>query len=106
MDDDAKMLGSGSSTATTSVANSMRLVSFDFSGTTHLRLYQFTGYRISAWKCSINRLIATDKHISLITAVFSGRYVAEAVKRQCEDDAQAFVDVVDEVLPRSSIQGK
>jgi len=67
---------------------------------------QFAGYRISAWKRSIGRPIAIDKRVSLITAVFLDRFVAEAVKRLCRDDAQAFVDVLDEVLPHSSVQGK
>jgi len=67
---------------------------------------QFTGYRISVWKRSIGQPIAIDKRISLVTAIFSGRRVAEAVKCLCRDDAQAFVDVVDEVLPHSSTQGK
>ena len=43
--------------------------------------------------------IAVDKRISLITAIFSNRGVTEAVKRLFKDDAQAFVDVVDEVVP-------
>ena len=47
-----------------------------------------------------------DKRISLITAIFSDRCVAEAVKHLSRDDAQAFVDVVDEVFLRSSVQGK
>ena len=50
--------------------------------------------------------IAADKRISLVTAIFSNRGVAEAIKRLCEDDAQAFVDVVDEVFSHSSIQGE
>ena len=70
------------------------------------RLDQLTGYRISAWKRSIDRPIAIDKRISLITAIFSDRFVAEVAKRLYEDDAQVFVDVVDEVLLRSSTQGK
>ena len=32
--------------------------------------------------------------------------MAEAVKRLCRDDAQVFVDVVEEVLPHSSVQGR
>jgi len=106
MDDDAAMLGPGSSSASTSVANFVRPVSFDLSGTTYLRLDQFTGYRVSVWKRSIDRPIAIDKRISLIKAIFSDRYVVDAVKRLCREDVQAFVDVVDEVLPHSSVQGK
>jgi len=101
MDDDATMLGSGTSTASTGVAYFVRLVSFNLSGTAHLR---FTGYRISTWKRSMDRPIAVDKRISLITALFSNRGVAEALKRLSRVDAQAFVDVVDEVLLRSSVQ--
>jgi len=103
MDDNAAMLGSRTSSASTSVANFVRLVSFDLSGTMHLRPDQFTGYRISAWKRSIDRPIAIDKRITLITAIFSDRRVAEAVKRLCREDAQAFIDVVDEVLPHAFV---
>ena len=106
MDDDAAMLGSGTSSASTSVADFVWLVSLNLSGTTYLRPDQFTGYRISAWKRSVGQPIAIDKRISLITAVFSDRRVAEVAKRLSKDDAQAFVDMVDEVLPRSSVQGK
>ena len=58
------------------------------------------------WKHSINRPIVIDNRISLITAVFSDRRVAQAVRCLSRDDAQAFVDVVDEVLLRSSARGK
>ena len=61
---------------------------------------------MSAWKRSIDQPIAIDKRISLITAIFSNRSVAEAVKHLCKEDVQAFVDVVDEVLPCSSVQAK
>ena len=84
----------------------MRLVSFDLSGTAGLRPDQFTGYRITAWKRSIDRPIVVDQRISLITAIFFDHGVAEAVKRLSRDDAQAFVDVVDEVVPYSPIEGK
>jgi len=104
MEYDAAMLGSGSSSTSTGVADFVQLVSFNLSGTAHLRPDRFTGYRISAWKRSNDKPIAMDKRISLITAIFSNRFVAEAVKLLCREDAQAFVDVVDEVLPRSSIQ--
>ena len=106
MDDDSAMLGPGTPSASTSVGDFVRLVSFDLSGTAYLRPDQFTGYRISAWKRSIDQPIAIDERISLITAIFSNRSVAEAVKCLCREDAQAFVDVVDEVLPQSFVQGK
>ena len=47
-----------------------------------------------------------DKRISLITAIFSNRFVAEAVRHLSREDVQALVDVTDEVLPHSLIQGK
>ena len=61
---------------------------------------------MSAWKRSIDQPIAIDKRITLITAIFSNRSVAEAVKHLCREDVQAFVDAVDEVLPHSSVQGR
>ena len=105
MDDDSAVLGSGTSAASTSVADIVQLVSFDLSGTAHLRPEKFTGYRISAWKRSADQPITIDKRISSITAILSNRFVAEAVKRLCREDAQAFVDVVD-VFFHSSIQEK
>ena len=76
------------------------------SETTDFRPDQFMGYRISAWKRSISQPIDIDKRISLITAIFSNHGVAKVAENLCRDDAQAFVDVVDEVLPHPSVQGK
>ena len=106
MDDDTAMLGPGSSSTSTNVADFVRLVSFDLSGTSRLRPGRFMYCRISMWKRSMDQPIAIDKRISLVTAIFSNRGVAEAVKRLSRDDAQAFVDVVDEVILHSSIQVK
>jgi len=106
MDDDAAVLGPGGSSTSTYVADLVRLVSFGFFETARLQPNKFAGYRISAWKRSIDQPIAVDKRISLITAIFSNRGVAEAVKRLSRDDAQAFVDVVDEVVPHSPVQGE
>ena len=41
--------------------------------------------------------LGTDERISLITDIFGNNKI-EMVERLCEDDAQSFVDVVDEVL--------
>jgi len=106
MDYDSAMLGPGTSSASAGVEDFVQLVSFDLSGTAHLRSDRFMGYRISAWKRSIDQPIAIDKRISLITAIFSNHSVAEAVKCLSREDAQAFVDVVDEVHPHSSVQRK
>ena len=46
----------------------------------------------------VGRPLAKDQHISLITYMFSDRDETEAVKRLSGDDAQSFVDVIDEVL--------
>ena len=105
MDDDAAVLGPGGSSTSTYVADFVRLVSLDLSETARLQPDKFTGYRISAWKRSMDQPIAVDKRISLITAIFSNRGVAETVKRLSRDDAQAFVDTVDEVVPHSPVQG-
>jgi len=106
MDDDAAMLGSGSSSTSTGIVYLVQFVSFDLSETTHLWPDQFTGYRVSAWKRSTDQPIAMDKRISLITAIFSNRFAAETVKLLCKEDAQAFVDVADEVLRHSPIRVK
>ena len=47
----------------------------------------------------INRPLAKDERISLITDIFSDRDETEVVKCLSGDDAQSFVDVIDEVLP-------
>ena len=47
----------------------------------------------------IDRPFATDQRIPLITTIFSDPDEAEAVKRLCGDDAQSFIDVIDEVFP-------
>jgi len=106
MDDDAAVLGPGGSSTSTYVAGFVRLVSFDLFETASPQPDKFTGYRISAWKRSMDQPIAVDKRISLITAIFSNRGVVDTVKRLSRDDAQAFVDVVDEVLSYSSVQGR
>jgi len=103
MDDDPAMLGPRCSSTSTSVADVVQFVSFNLAGTTDLWPDQFTGYRISAWKRSTDRPISTDKRVSLITAIFSNRFMAKAVERLCREDAQAIVDVTDEVLPHSLI---
>jgi len=53
---------------------------------------------IPAWKRLIDRSLTTDERISLIKSIFSNHDENEMVKRLCGDDAQTFVDVIDEVL--------
>ncbi|KAF9784385.1 hypothetical protein BJ322DRAFT_846481 [Thelephora terrestris] len=54
-----------------------------------------------AWKHLISRPLPTDERISLITAIFSDCTEADTVNHLHGGDAQAFVDVIDEVLSRS-----
>ena len=56
-----------------------------------------------AWKQLITRPLTTDERISLVTSIFSDRNQAEVVDRISGDDAQTFVDVVDEVRFNSPI---
>ena len=50
--------------------------------------------------------LASDDQISLITDIFSDRDEIEVVKHLYGDDAQSFVDVIDEVLPLSLVLTK
>ena len=52
-----------------------------------------------AWKRLVNRPVMIERRIDLIKVIFADRNELEAVKRLCGGDAQAFVDVLDEVLP-------
>jgi len=50
-----------------------------------------------AWKELISHPLTMDKRISMIAAIFSDRNQAKMVERLDGDDAQIFIDVVDEV---------
>ena len=56
--------------------------------------------RIPAWKRLIDHPLGTNERISLITYIFDSDET-EAVKNLRGDDAQLFVDVVDEVFSHS-----
>jgi len=45
----------------------------------------------------IGRPRATDEHVSLVTNIFSDDDEIQVVKGLREDDAQVFIDVIDEV---------
>ena len=53
----------------------------------------------------IDRSLATDERVSLITDVLSDHDETEAVQNLRGSDAQSFVDVVDEVIPHFSSSG-
>jgi hypothetical protein len=55
----------------------------------------------SAWERLINRSFAARDRTPLIAAIFSNPNVVEKVKSLSGDDAQAFIDVIDEASPRS-----
>jgi hypothetical protein len=50
-----------------------------------------------AWKRLISRTLATPERISLITKIFSNRDEVEVVEMLSGDDAQNFINVIDEV---------
>jgi hypothetical protein len=50
-----------------------------------------------AWKLLISHTLATHERISLITAIFSDNDQVDMVENLSGDDAQNFIDVVDEV---------
>ena len=59
----------------------------------------FTCSGTLAWKRLIDCTPAPDERISLIISIFSDRRETEEVKCLHGHDAQAFVDIMDEVLP-------
>ena len=50
-----------------------------------------------AWKHLINSTLAANKRIPLILAMFSDHHEIEIAGHLCRDDAQAFVNIIDEV---------
>ena len=54
---------------------------------------------VPAWKRLIGRPLAANESISLITDLLSDRSEVEAIKRLSTDEAQSFVDVLDQVFP-------
>ena len=52
---------------------------------------------VPAWKWLINRTLTMPDRISLITTIFSDRNQVDVVRNLSRDDAQSFIDVVDEV---------
>lgn len=54
---------------------------------------------VPAWKRLINYPPTSDERVSLITDIFSNRDEIEVVKRLHGDEAQSFIDTIDEVLP-------
>lgn len=61
------------------------------------------GSGIPVWKFLINCPLTMEDRLSLITAIFSRCKEIEIITGLSGDDAQSFVDVIDEVLPHSSI---
>ena len=52
---------------------------------------------LPAWKQLLDPTLATHKRISLILTIFSGSDEVEITRIFFGDDAQTFVDVIDEV---------
>ena len=51
------------------------------------------------WKHLISRPLVTRKCIPLLMAIFSDKYETGVVQNLRGDDAQTFIDVIDEVPP-------
>ena len=54
---------------------------------------------VPAWKRLIGRPLAANECIPLIADVLSDRGEVEAINRLSLDEAQSFVDVLDQVFP-------
>lgn len=52
---------------------------------------------VPVWKQLISHPLPTNECVSLIMAIFSDRDELHEVNNLCGDDAQAFIDVIDEV---------
>ena len=61
----------------------------------------FSGSDPPAWKRLISRTLTTQERVSLITTIFSERDGLEVATFLSGEDAQAFIDVVDEVRPHT-----
>lgn len=98
MDLDTTMLESRSSPAPAGAHNFLLFVSFS-SGAYVRRPDPFlTHSGTPAWKRLIDRPFYLDKQVSLTTHIFSDRDETETVRHLRGDDAQSFVDVVDQVI--------
>lgn len=58
---------------------------------------------LPAWKQLASRTLTAEECVSAITVIFSDRSAVETVGYLSGDDAQAFVDVIDEVSLRSFV---
>ena len=54
---------------------------------------------VPAWKRLITCPLTTSECISLIADLLSDRGEVEAIKRLSMDEAQTFVDILDQVFP-------
>ena len=59
---------------------------------------------ITTWKRLTDRPLMMDERVSLIADPCSDRDKTEALKGLSGDDAQAFIDMIDEVPPRSHVR--
>ena len=53
------------------------------------------------WKRLISNTLVTHERISLIETIFSDSNQVEVVKQLSGDDAQSFIDTIDEVISRT-----
>lgn len=65
----------------------------------HQRPDQLLVRSVSPWKRLISRPVVTHESVSLIIDIFSDNHKIGMVRSLRGDDAQVFVDLVDQVLP-------
>ena len=102
MDVDATLLGTGSSLTPGNFRGPGRFplpVSFSF---TPLIILPCIDYVLvcsdrPAWKRLISDPLSADERISLITTIFSDHDMTKVVEYLSGDDAQTFINVIDEV---------
>ena len=76
---------------------------FEF-GTEHTSTDQFPSSSDSPlWKHLIDRRLTEDERVSLIVDLFSDHSEFEALKDLSKDDAQFFIDAIDEVPLHSCV---
>jgi len=59
-----------------------------------------------AWKQLINPTLAMHERIPLITTIFSDNKQVEVVMQLSGDDAQAFINMIEEVSPHAISHSK
>ena len=97
------LLGSGSPLTPKSIRSVADLAQFvsNHSSTYTLSLIGFSCSGLPTWKRLISRPVTTHECIPLLTAIFLDKNEARVIQSLCGDDAQVFIDMIDEVPPHA-----